>query len=37
MVPGMSAVSVFVMDCTITGAVLPTRTPPMEALKVFLR
>src|ERR1700693_2579582 len=37
MVPGMSAVSVLVMDCTITGALLPTRTPPMAAVKVFLR
>src|SRR5271157_3274672 len=37
MVPGMSAVSVLVMDCTITGALLPTRTPPIEAVKVFLR
>src|ERR1700674_465719 len=36
-VPGTSAVSVLVMDCTITGAVLPTRTPPMAAMKVFLR
>src|SRR5580658_5730295 len=37
MVPGMSAVSVLVMDCTITGAELPTRTPPMDEVKVFLR
>src|ERR1035437_428348 len=37
MVPGMSAVSVLVMDCTITGASLPTRTPSIEAAKVFLR
>src|SRR5271155_1831691 len=36
-VPGMSAVSVLVMDCTITGALLPTRTPPMVAVEVFLR
>src|SRR5450759_5608057 len=34
---GTSAVSVLVMDCTITGALLPTRTPPMVAVKVFLR
>jgi hypothetical protein len=25
------------MDCTITGASLPTRTPPMVAVKDFLR
>src|SRR4029077_2160209 len=37
MVPGMSAVSVLVMDCTITGALLPTRTPPIVAVEVFLR
>ena len=36
-VPGMSAVSVLVMDCTITGALLPRRTPSMVAVKVFLR
>ncbi len=37
MVPSMSAVSVLVMDCTTIGASLPTRTPPMVAVKVFLR
>src|ERR1700688_3448125 len=37
MVPGISAVSVLVMDCTITGALLPTRTPAMLAVEVFLR
>jgi hypothetical protein len=36
-VPGISAVSVLVMDCTITGASLPTRTPPIDAVNVFLR
>jgi len=25
------------MDCTITGASLPTRTPPIVAVKDFLR
>ena len=29
-VEGMSAVSVLVIDCTTTGASLPTRTPPIE-------
>ena len=33
----MSAVSVFVMDCTTTGASLPTRTPLIEQVTVFLR
>jgi hypothetical protein len=28
---------VLVMDCTMTGALLPTRTPAIEAVKVFLR
>jgi hypothetical protein len=28
---------VFVMDCTITGAELPTFTPPIMAVTVFLR
>src|ERR1700682_4984014 len=37
MVPGMSAVSVLVMDCTITGALLPTRTTPIVVVEVFLR
>ena len=36
-VEGMSAVSVLVIDCTTTGASLPTRTPPIEAVTVFLR
>src|SRR5579863_4160390 len=36
-VPGMSAVSVLVMDCTTTGAADPTRTPPTRAVTVFLR
>jgi hypothetical protein len=35
-VPGMSAVSVLVMDCTTTGASEPTRTPPTRAVTVFL-
>jgi hypothetical protein len=30
-------VSVLVMDCTITGALLPTRTPMIVAVTVFLR
>jgi hypothetical protein len=33
----MSAVSVFVIDCTTTGASLPTRTPLIEQVTVFLR
>src|SRR5215467_10519764 len=33
----MSAVSVLVIDCTTTGAALPTRTPPIGAVTVFLR
>src|ERR1700722_5261512 len=37
MVPGMSAVSVLVIDCTMIGALLPTRTAPMVAVEVFLR
>ena len=37
MVPAMSAVSVLVMDCTTTGASLPTRTLPMFAVTDFLR
>src|SRR4051812_2482872 len=36
-VPGMSAVSVLVIDCTTTGASEPTRTPPTMAVTVFLR
>src|ERR1700730_6229484 len=36
-VEGMSAVSVFVIDCTTTGASEPTRTPPTMAVTVFLR
>src|SRR5882724_4378689 len=36
-VDGTSAVSVLVIDCTTTGASLPTRTPPIEALTAFLR
>src|SRR5258708_3618793 len=36
-VPGMSAVSVLVMDCTTIGASDPTRTPPTRAVTVFLR
>src|SRR5215470_12700273 len=36
-VEGTSAVSVFVMDCTTTGASDPTRTPPTTAVTVFLR
>jgi len=33
----MSAVSVFVIDCTTTGASLPIRTPPIEPVTDFLR
>ena len=36
-VEGISAVSVLVIDCTTTGASEPTRTPPIEAVTVFLR
>src|ERR1700732_5286300 len=36
-VEGISAVSVFVIDCTTTGASEPTRTPPTTAVTVFLR
>ena len=36
-VPGISAVSVLVMDCTTIGASDPTRTPPTTAVTVFLR
>src|SRR5712671_6723259 len=36
-VEGTSAVSVFVMDCTTTGASEPTRTPPTTVVTVFLR
>src|SRR6267154_6027610 len=37
MVPGISAVSVLVMDWTAMGASLPMRTPPTLAVWVFLR
>jgi hypothetical protein len=30
-------VSVLVIDCTTTGASLPTRTPPMVTVTAFLR
>ncbi len=36
-VEGMSAVSVLVIDCTTTGASLPTFTPPIEPVTDFLR
>ena len=36
-VPATSAVSVLVMDCTTTGASLPTRTAPTLTVTVFLR
>src|SRR6266566_9889736 len=36
-VPGMSAVSVLVMDCTTMGRSLPTLTPPTSTNTVFLR
>src|SRR5258708_5125830 len=36
-VEATSAVSVLVMDCTTTGASLPTRTPLIEAVRLFLR
>ena len=36
-VEGISAVSVLVIDCTTTGASLPTLTPPIEPLTDFLR
>ena len=36
-VEGMSAVSVLVIDCTTTGASLPTLTPPIEPVTDFLR
>src|SRR5437764_14707518 len=32
-----SAVSVLVIDCTTTGASLPTRTPPILTVTAFLR
>ena len=37
MVPGMSAVSVLVMDWTTTGTSQPTRTWPILTVGVFLR
>jgi hypothetical protein len=37
MVPGMSAVSVLVMDWTTTGTSQPTRTLPILTVGVFLR
>src|SRR5882762_4964407 len=37
MVPGISAVSVLVMDWTAIGASLPIRPPPTLAVWVFLR
>src|SRR6185312_1461325 len=33
----MSAVSVLVIDCTTMGALLPTNTPPILTVGVFLR
>jgi hypothetical protein len=36
-VPGMSAVSVLVIDCTTTGTSQPTRTCPILTVGVFLR
>ena len=36
-VEGISAVSVLVMDCTTTGASLPTLTPPIKPVTDFLR
>src|SRR5437660_11643405 len=36
-VEGTSAVSVLVIDCTTTGASLPTRTPPILTVTAFLR
>src|SRR5580692_620758 len=36
-VPGISAVSVLVIDCTTIGASEPTRTPPTTTVTVFLR
>src|SRR5436190_5022499 len=36
-VEGTSAVSVLVIDCTTTGASLPTRTAPILTVTAFLR